>query len=47
MSKDLFFKLNSILTSAGSNNLDVLMVPRVNIIEGMTLEDKKRFESIG
>lgn len=47
LGKDLFFKLNDILTSAGSNAIDVLMVPRVNIIENMTLEDKKRFESIG
>lgn len=47
MSRDLFFKLNDILTSAASNTIDVLFVPRVNIIEKMTLDDKKRFEGIG
>jgi len=47
MSRDLFFKLNDMLTQASSNNIDVLLLPRVNSIPNMTLEDKEKFENWG
>ena len=47
MPRELYNKLNDILTSAAVGGIEVLFVPRVNTITNMTLEDKDRFESMG